>query len=119
MGFLVELQDPVSKDCLEMDTPHFMAGGDVPIEGTPLMHLKVTYNYADRFYKALDPNDGLRALNDMSAAQSIPLLETAITNLGDDTDPDYWKSTDGNAKRVLAQLLTMAKMRPDGVWFIG
>ena len=35
--------------------------------------------------------------------------------LGDDTDPDYWEPTDGNAKRALIQLRTMAKMRPDAV----
>ena len=31
-------------------------------------------------------------------------------------DDDYWKSTEGNAKRSLIQLLTLAKLRPDGIW---
>ena len=52
----------------------------------------------------------------MTGAESIPVLQKAIANLGDDTDPDYWKATDGNAKRPLCQLLAMAQMRPDGIW---
>ena len=36
--------------------------------------------------------------------------------LGDDVDDDYWKPTEGNAKRALYGLLAMAQMRPDGVW---
>ena len=54
--------------------------------------------------------------NGMTGAESIPVLQNAIANLGDDTDQDYWKATDGNAKRSLCQLLAMAKMRPDGIW---
>ena len=45
-----------------------------------------------------------------------PLLEGAAAQLGDDVDPDYWKATDGNAKRALVQLAALAKMRPDAVW---
>ena len=52
----------------------------------------------------------------MSGAESIPVLEKAISVLGDDTDSDYWTATEGNAKKPLFQLLSMAKMRPDGIW---
>ena len=52
----------------------------------------------------------------MSGAQSIPILQDAINKLGNDVDDDYWKSTEGNAKRALCQLLSFAQMRPDGVW---
>nr|DAE13757.1 MAG TPA: hypothetical protein [Siphoviridae sp. ctQqU1] len=41
----------------------------------------------------------------------------AISALGDDVDDsDYWRATEGNAKRALCGLLAFAKMRPDGVW---
>jgi hypothetical protein len=52
----------------------------------------------------------------MTGADSIPILEKAIAQLGDDVDEDYWEPTEGNAKRALSQLLALAKMRPDGVW---
>ena len=52
----------------------------------------------------------------MTGAESIPVLEKAIAPLGDDVDDDYWKSTEGNAKQALLQLVALAKMRPDGVW---
>jgi hypothetical protein len=44
------------------------------------------------------------------------VLKAAMEQLGDDVDPDYWKATEGNAKRALAQLLAFAQLRPDGVW---
>ena len=45
----------------------------------------------------------------------IPELERVIAALGDDIDSDYWKPTDGNAKRALMSVLAMAKMRPDAL----
>lgn len=64
----------------------------------------------------------VRAASDPSmasktGAESIPMLEKAISALGDDVDDnDYWNATEGNAKRALYGLLAFAKMRPDGVW---
>ena len=52
----------------------------------------------------------------MTGAERIPVLKEAISKLGDDVDEDYWKATEGNAKRALLQLLALAQMRPDGVW---
>ena len=52
----------------------------------------------------------------MTGAESVPVLEGAISKLGDDTDEDYWKPTEGNVKQALEQLLALARMRPDGVW---
>jgi hypothetical protein len=52
----------------------------------------------------------------MTGAESIPILEKAAAALGDDAVPDYWKATEGNAKRPLLQMAAMAKMRPDGIW---
>lgn len=52
----------------------------------------------------------------MSAVESIAVLDKMIAVLGDDVDDDYWKPTEGNAKRALLQLKAMAQMRPDGEW---
>lgn len=52
----------------------------------------------------------------MTGAESIPVLERAIAVLGNDVSNDYWEPTEGNAKRALIYLLTMAQMRPDGIW---
>ena len=53
----------------------------------------------------------------MTAKDSIPLLKKAISKLGDDIDPDYWKSTEGNAKEALRGLLIIAEAAdPEGVW---
>jgi hypothetical protein len=47
---------------------------------------------------------------------SFKVLEDAIAKLGDDVDADYWKPTEGNAKKALITLRTFAQMRPDGIW---
>lgn len=77
----------------------------------------ITYNYADHFYKHIDEDKGIRAIYGMTAKDSIPLLKKAISKLGDDIDPDYWKSTEGNAKEALRGLLIIAEAAdPEGVW---
>jgi hypothetical protein len=52
----------------------------------------------------------------MKTADSVPVIEAAISSLGDDISSDYWEPTEGNAKRVLYHMLELARMRPDGVW---
>ena len=54
----------------------------------------------------------------MMAADSIPVLEKGIAQLGNDVDDNYWEPTEGNAKKALYGLLALAKLRPDGVWEI-
>ena len=49
-------------------------------------------------------------------AETIPLLKAAVEQLGTDVDDDYWRPTEGNARRALCGLLAFAQMRPDGVW---
>lgn len=115
MSYDIYLKDPVTRDVIEVDTPHQMAGGTYALGGTKELWLNVTYNYANHFYNTMGEK-GIRTIYGMSGAESIPILENAINQLGDDVDPDYWKSTEGNAKRALLQLLAMAKIRPDGIW---
>lgn len=119
MSYDLYLQDPVSKETIEMDEPHFMRGGTFAVHGTKRLWLNITYNYGF-LYSRLETlgENGIKALDGMTGADSIPLLEKAAAALGDDTHPDYWEPTEGNAKRALLQLVALAKMRPDGVWSV-
>ena len=81
------------------------------------MWLNVTYNYCGHFRRVMPPK-GLRGLDGMMAADSIPILEKGIAHLGNDVDDNYWEPTEGNAKKALYVLLALAKLRPDGVWEI-
>ena len=100
---------------------------------SPEAHLNVAWNYARHYYRVFTPaplrpgvdqyhaNEGgtvggIRSIYGLTGAESIPVLQHAIDQLGDDTHPDYWEPTEGKAKRALTQLLALAKMRPDGVW---
>lgn len=116
MSYDIYLVNPVSKEPLKLDSPHYMRGGTYAVSGEEEAHLNVTYNYAPHYYRVLDAEKGIRVLYGKSGAESIPLLEKAIALLGDDSDQDYWKATEGNAKAALFQLLSLARMRPDGVW---
>ncbi len=116
MSYDIRLCDPVTKEGLEADMPHHVRGGTYAMGGTPEMWLNVTYNYSSHYYKHIDAEKGIRALYGKTGAETIPLLESAISKLGDDVSDDYWAATEGNAKRALLGLLAFAKMRPDGVW---
>ena len=59
---------------------------------------------------------GVRTIYGLTGAESLPFLDRAISLLADDVDADYWRATDGNAKRALVQLRALAAMRPDGLW---
>ena len=112
MSYDVNFCDPVSKETILLDEPHFMRGGTYCVGGTQEMWLNITYNY----YKNYAPHGfSINDLDGKTALEVIPELERVIAALSDETDPDYWKPTDGNAKRPLKQLLVMAKMRPDAI----
>jgi hypothetical protein len=116
MSYDIELRHPVTQAVLELDEPHQMRGGTYCLGGSPTAELNVTYNYSPHYRRAFGTDDGIRSIYGMSGAESIPVMEKAAAQLGDDIDPDYWKSTEGNAKHALLQLLALARMRPDGVW---
>lgn len=117
MSYDLYLQDAVMKKTIELNEPHFIRGGTYAMNGTTELWLNITYNYGKIFRRpdVLGEN-GIETLIGMTALESIPVLEKAILALGNDTDVDYWKATEGNAKRALIQLLTFARMRPDGIW---
>ena len=115
MSYDIKLIDPITKEVITIDSPHFMGGGTYQLGGSKELWLNITWNYSNFYYDIMG-EDGIRTIYGKSGAESIPILEDAISKLGNDTDADYWKATEGNAKRPLVQLLAMAKMRPDGIW---
>lgn len=134
MSYDICLVDPVTGETLELDSPHHMRGGTYAVGGTTQCHLNVTYNYFPQFSRVFEelaeprakapewqrkragPISGIRTIYGLTGAESLPVLDRAISALGNDVDPDYWKATDGNAKRALVKLRALAAMRPDGLW---
>ena len=115
MSYDIYLNDRVTGKPLQLDTPHNMRGGTYCSGGTRECWLNITYNYSKYYYEVFG-DKGIRAIYGLTGAESIPLLKAAISKLGDETSPDYWEPTPGNAKKALCQLLALAKLRPDGVW---
>ena len=115
MSYDIRLKDPVSGTTIEFDSPHEMRGGTYQLGGSSEAWLNVTWNYGIHYRRVMGEK-GIREIYGLSGAESIPILSAAIANLGDEIDPDYWTATEGNAKRPLIQLRSMAQLRPDGVW---
>ena len=115
MSYDISLHDPVSGQILELDSPHHMKGGTYCVGVTKTATLNVTYNYGHYYYRVLGGH-GIRTIYGKTGASSLDVLDKAIAQLGDDVDPNYWKATEGNAKKALLQLRALATMRPDGVW---
>lgn len=116
MSYDIHLKDQVTGEVIEFDKPHEMRGGTYQMGGCTEAWLNVTYNYSPHYRRVFGNDKGIRTIYGMSGADSIPILESAAAKLGDDVSEDYWEPTEGNAKRPLLQLASMAKMRPDGIW---
>lgn len=116
MSYDIELKHPVSGKVILLGLPHHMTGGTYALGGTREACLNVTYNYAPHYAMSFDDKNGIRSIYGLTGAESIPVLQLAISRLGNDMDDNYWNPTEGNAKAALLQLLALAQMRPDGVW---
>ena len=54
---------------------------------------------------------GVNQLDGGCVKDSVPVLEKAIAALGEaQPDADYWKATDGNAKKALVDLKAIADL---------
>jgi len=115
MSYDISLLDPVTKETIQLDDNHYIRGGTYAVGGTTEAWLNITYNYSKFYYDVIGKN-GIRSIYGLSGAESIPILKNAISLLKDDVDNDYWKATEGNAKRSLLGLLALAQLRPDGIW---
>ena len=107
MSYDISLVDPVTRETLLVENPHHLRGGTYAIGGTTEAWLNITWNYS-KFYYRVFGEKGIRTIYGMTGAESIPILKAAMDKLGDDVDPNYWESTEGNAKRALAGLLALA-----------
>jgi hypothetical protein len=115
MSYDIRLVDPTTKNTIQFDNKHEIKGGNYVAKGTTEAWLNVTYNYSQHFYKVMG-DKGIRTIYGKTGAEAIPILKDAISKLANDTDLDYWKPTEGNAKQALCGLLAFAQLRPDGVF---
>ena len=98
MSWWISLQD---KDGKNIDTDEVRSeGGTYRLGGQSEAELNVTYNYSQHF--------DFKKLDGLSAVEAEKILLDAIGRLGNDADEDYWKPTEGNAKRAIQALLDFA-----------
>ena len=109
MGFSMRI---VHRDGTDVMLPekHDIAGGTYAIGGTASAWLYVTYNYAPIFFRVIGEG-GIRSLHGMEIRKATPILGRAIAALGDaEPDANYWKATDGNARKALAGLRRLSEL---------
>lgn len=115
MSYDIYLTDPATSDTIKFAEPRLMVGAIHELGGTTQAWVNVTWNYRPHFLRVLGPN-GIREIYGKSGAETLPLLQAAIEQLGTDVPSDYFEPTEGNARRALEQLRDLAVLRPDGVW---
>jgi hypothetical protein len=101
MGYDITLLDPDTHECIN-------DGIECPVS--------ITFNYVWYYKRVFNSERGIRRLYGMTAEQTIPILEFAISKLPNNKDPNYWIPTGGNAKEPLKKLLEIAKLHPKGIW---
>ena len=94
----------------------FTDGGTYAIGGTDEPELNITYNYSPHYFKHLDSDKGLRALDKQRAGDWTERLQAAVDELGTTRHRDYWEPSEGNAGMALARLLEWAKQYPNATW---
>jgi hypothetical protein len=114
MSYDVHLED-AQGNRLFAEHPHDLTGGTHAVGGTSELWLNITYNYSAHFYRTLGEK-GIRSIYGLTGEAAIPLLQEAADQLGDDVDGDYWKPTEGNAKKALLDLIALAKLAPQGIF---
>lgn len=114
MSYDIYLREPQTWEVCDLGIDIVSHGGMYVVGGTSDAWLNVTYNYSKTLYRVIP--DGIRSLYGKTGKESIPILENAISQLGDETADSYWTECDGNVKKTLKKMLAFAKLRPDGVW---
>ena len=125
MSYDIELKDPVTRETIVINEPHFMRGGMYQVGGSKELWLNITYNYASYYYEATDGDPrfahdevscvyadgtygpvkteyGIRGIYGKTGTESIVMLQDMISRIEDRYKKDGdWIMT----KRVLHRCL--------------
>lgn len=97
MSYDIMLKDPVTRETIEINEPHFMRGGTYQVGGSTELWLNVTYNYGHYYYEATEGDPrfaneqrgkdgpeiryGIRGIYGKTGLESIPMLEDMIAKI--------------------------------------
>lgn len=114
MSYSLHLEEPDGQLAVVPDG-HDLRGSTYILGGNDQAWLDVTYNYSKHYYRVFGER-GIRTLYGLTGHASLALLDDAIGQLNTDVDDDYWKPTEGNARRALENLRLLARACPHAVW---
>lgn len=119
MSYDIEIINPKTGETLEADRLLNLGGSIQAVGGSKELFLSITYNYREHFVKAFQSQNSIKCLDNKVVITTIDTITNAIERL--DTDyyiEDYWKSTEGNARLALINLLILAFEGLEGTWRI-
>ena len=116
MSYDLTLHNP-DGSVVNLDHKHQLRGGTYDAGGTTEATLNVTYNYAN-LLDLVWPVVGIHVLEGLTALESVEVLTKGMLSIPwQPPDEDYWKSTQGNVRAMLSDLLVLACLVPPGsVW---
>ena len=106
MSYVIRIRRKTGEP-VEFRQPHCIMGGTYAVGGTTEAWLNITYNYW-KIFRRLFGEDGITTIYGMNVKDARGILVNAVAQLGDaEPDEDYWKASDGNAKKALAGLVEL------------
>ena len=117
MGYSIQIVDENNQTMKTTNgEKHHIKGGIFVLGGTDEASISITYNYSPYFHRHIDKEEGIRCLYGQKVKDTTALLTSAINQMEESNDEDYWAATEGNARKALENLLLLAELFPDGYW---
>ena len=115
MSYSIYLLDPFSKETIMFDTPYQLGGDAYKPGGRKDAWLFIRNPEYNKYFTLLFGELGIRTIYGKTGADSIPILKKCITTLNGPKHDICWNHTDG-VLHIVLDLLTIALLRPDGIW---
>ena len=109
MSWDIDIHDSENGKLVVLHDKHNLRGGTYQIGGTREACLNITYNYGKFYHPLMERNGetGLSCLTGATVKEGIKIVSKALTKLEGQPSGNYWDTTEGNAKKALADLLQL------------
>jgi hypothetical protein len=109
MSYDVDIIDPHTKEVVSIEKKHDLRGGIFVVGGTRELTYNITYNYCVNYDACLF---SIHDLNKKTIKETMGKLKEVEYKLQGKPDDNYWKSSDGNAKKAVQDLITLSELAP-------
>ncbi len=116
MSYDIDIIDREANEIVTLTNKHHLKGGTYPANGTNQLSFNITYNYSPNYAKH---DFSINDLNNKTIKETLATIRKVKNKLKGKPSDNYWEPSDGNAKKALQDLITMASFaKPKHVWLI-